>query len=46
MLTLQHATAPTRTIHTGVINPVSGETADGSYSTSINTFALSLDYRF
>jgi long-chain fatty acid transport protein len=46
MLTLQHATAPTRTVHTGIINPVSGQTADGSYSTSINTFALSLDYRF
>jgi long-chain fatty acid transport protein len=45
MLTLQRATAPTRTI-TGVINPATGETANGSYSTSINTFALSLDYRF
>ena len=46
MLTLQHATAPTRNIHTGIINPVSGETADGSYNSSINTVALSLDYRF
>ena len=46
MLTLQYATAPTRNIHSGVINPLSGETADGSYSTSIDTVALSLDYRF
>jgi hypothetical protein len=29
-----------------MINPLSGETTDGSYSSSINTFALSLDYRF
>jgi long-chain fatty acid transport protein len=46
MLTLQHATSPSRNIHNGMINPVSGETTDGSYSSSINTFALSLDYRF
>ena len=46
MLTAQRTTAPTRTVHTGVINPLSGETADGSYRTDINTFALSLDYRF
>jgi long-chain fatty acid transport protein len=45
MLTLQHATSPSRTI-TGVVNPATGETANGSYSTSINTCALSLDYRF
>jgi hypothetical protein len=29
-----------------VINPATGETANGAYSSSINTFALSLDYRF
>lgn len=45
MLTLQRATATTRSI-TGVVNPLTGETADGTYGTSINTFALSLDYRF
>ncbi len=46
MLTLQRATAPTRNVHSGVINLLSGETADGAYHTSINTFSLSLDYRF
>ena len=44
MLTLQRATAPTRVIH-GTLSAV-GETADGSYGTSVNTLSLSLDYRF
>jgi len=46
MLTLQVATAPTRNIHGGIVNPLSGETVDGSYRSSIKTLALSLDYRF
>jgi long-chain fatty acid transport protein len=44
-LTLQHATTPSRSI-TGIVNPATGETANGSYSSSINTFSLSLDYRY
>jgi long-chain fatty acid transport protein len=46
MLALQRATAPTRNVHNGVTNPFSGETADGAYNTTINSFSLSLDYRF
>ncbi|MDD2765693.1 MAG: outer membrane protein transport protein [Opitutaceae bacterium] len=44
MLTLQHATAPTRVIQ-GTLS-AAGETADGAYGTSIDTLSLSLDYRF
>lgn len=46
MLTLQRTTAPTRTVRSGVVNPLSGQTADGSYDTRINTFSISLEYHF
>ncbi len=46
MLSLQRATAPTRTIHTGIVNPVNGDSVDGTYGTSINTVSFSLGYHF
>ncbi len=45
MLALQHALPTTRTIH-GTVNPLTGQTADGTYRVTLDTVSLSLDYRF
>ncbi|HUJ43820.1 MAG TPA: outer membrane protein transport protein [Opitutaceae bacterium] len=45
MCTLQRATAGTRNVRSGQ-QTLAGSTPDGTYDTSINTFSLSLDYRF
>ena len=45
MATLQHATAGTRQVRSGQ-QTLFGSSPDGGYDTTINTFSLSLDYRF
>jgi long-chain fatty acid transport protein len=46
MLTLQHALAGTRHVHTGQPAVLLPYTVDGAYKTSIDALSLSLDYRF
>jgi long-chain fatty acid transport protein len=45
MLTWQHATANPRNIRTNLVS-LNGESPDGTYRSPINSYSLSLDYRF